>query len=598
MNNIIKFSLLYISLLGVIFLNSCSTISKEQIAIIYKQYFIEHSTLPNPADTGVYKTESLLYGGNYHPRRFEYSDKEIVTNTVDLSPYFDAKRDLLTYFGDYSGYKDSINEDHWGFNEKNAPVNGILWYPKEDNKSGKKYPLVVCMHGNHDAYDSSEFGYNYLGDHLASHGYIFASIDENYLNSRTDGRENDARAVLALEHIKAILEWNNDPDSKFYQKIDEDNIAIIGHSRGGEAAVTASAFNKLPEYPENGNVKWNYNFSIKAVVSIAPVEGQYRPSQRGITPEESDFLLLHGGADGDVSVNEGIRFLNRTKPDPGFEYYSFWIKGANHAQFNTDWSVDQDPFATLRADMITDLEQQQIARVTILSFLEASLKEHDAYRSFLRDYRIGKEWLPETLYLTTYRNSKGTIIADFEEDIKTDTLTNPNWRLTIGEFFLWREQMLAFDFQKNIYQKKLHLSKSHFENQESSALYLQWTKEKEGVLSFETDEGELPDTRGLAFDLAVLELPETDDIIDFTIIITTDSQVINLSLRDYYFLPQIPGTFIFSKGYSFPEMLQRIEIPFEKIQSVKSITFRFNKTSEGSILIDNILLLEEEKNEI
>ena len=294
----------------------------------------------------------------------------------------------------------------------------------------------------------------------------------------------------------------------------------------------------------------------------------------------------------------GIRFLNRTLPEPGNEYYSLWIKGANHAQFNTDWSVDQDPMATLRADMISDLEQQQIARVTILSFLEASLKNQAGYRSFLRDYRKGKKWLPTTLYLTTYRNSKGLMIANFDEDNKIETLTNPYWSSSVKGFLLWREQMLAFDSYKNIYETKLHLSKNHFENQESSALFLQWTEEEEGALLFENSMEEFPDAKGLAFDLAVLELPENDDIIDFTISITTDSEVINRSLSDFYYLPTIPGTFILPKGYSFPEMLQRIEIPFEENKSVKSIEFLFNKTPKGSVLIDNILLLEDEKNGI
>ncbi len=38
------------------------------------------------------------------------------------------------------------------------------------------------MHGNHAMSRPSEPGYAYLGEHLASQGYVVAAIDQNFLN--------------------------------------------------------------------------------------------------------------------------------------------------------------------------------------------------------------------------------------------------------------------------------------------------------------------------------------------------------------------------------------------------------------------------------
>ena len=44
------------------------------------------------------------------------------------------------------------------------------------------FPLVLIVHGNHLMNDYSDPGYEYLGRSLASKGYIFVSVDENFLN--------------------------------------------------------------------------------------------------------------------------------------------------------------------------------------------------------------------------------------------------------------------------------------------------------------------------------------------------------------------------------------------------------------------------------
>lgn len=84
--------------------------------------------------------------------------------------------------------------------QKDAPIAGKIWFPKE----AENCPVVFMAHGNHSITAESYRGYDYLGEYLASHGYVFVSVDENILNERSG--ENDARAVLLLENIGEILE--------------------------------------------------------------------------------------------------------------------------------------------------------------------------------------------------------------------------------------------------------------------------------------------------------------------------------------------------------------------------------------------------------
>jgi len=133
-----------------------------------------------------------------------------------------------------------------GFGPEALPLNGQVWMP---NGPGP-FPLVLIVHGNHESQDRSDGGYAYLGELLASHGIIAVSVDENFLNSSAlydlllfTGlqEENDARAFVLLEHMRLWYRWNTDPTHPFYGKIDFDNLGLIGHSRGGEAAAIAAA---------------------------------------------------------------------------------------------------------------------------------------------------------------------------------------------------------------------------------------------------------------------------------------------------------------------------------------------------------------------
>ena len=66
-----------------------------------------------------------------------------------------------------------LRQWYWGFDRTAFPLNAQVWFPEGEGP----FPLVLTVHGNHDMADYSEFGYAYLGDLLASRGYIFVSVD-------------------------------------------------------------------------------------------------------------------------------------------------------------------------------------------------------------------------------------------------------------------------------------------------------------------------------------------------------------------------------------------------------------------------------------
>src|SRR5690242_7050260 len=104
---------------------------------------------------------------------------------------------------DVSSY---FNSPDWSvpYTMNHVPLHGIVRYPKGNGP----FPLVLIVHGNHDPTVSSEQGYIYLLDLLASHGFISVSVDENFLNGGVWG-EMDARAIVLLRHLQRWRTWNS-----------------------------------------------------------------------------------------------------------------------------------------------------------------------------------------------------------------------------------------------------------------------------------------------------------------------------------------------------------------------------------------------------
>ena len=563
--------------------------------------------MPDPSQPGQYKVQTLFYGTGEDQQRPEYgSGVDIVTGSVDGSPFT-------------SGWS-SARIKYWGFGPDALPINGRVWYPDGVGP----FPLVLVVHGDHLMNEFSDPGYDYLGELLASRGFILASVDANFLNfGIPDGRpkdENDARGWLMLEHLRFWKAWNETPGNQFYQKVDMNNIAVMGHSRGGEAAPIAAAFNRLPYYPDDATVAFDYNYNIRSVVAIAPVSEEYKPRGQHLRLENVNYFVLQGSNDQQMLSFMGLNQYSRV----AFTDDNYWFKtalyvyGANHAQFNTVWITDQMvPSAWLfnQQAVMSIEEQKRIAEVYITAFLEATLRGKSGYIPLFRDYRAAPGWLPQTIYLNQFQDSTYQLVSTYEEDMNVETATMPGGVQSGQNLTIWREQ--AVELIASIVYGPI----------DNSAVYLGWNNEAaERIASYTIrlpDEGLALDASStLVFSLADANqdpTPRTASVneaatigksgsrepIDFTIEVTDRSgRAVQLPLSRFSYLqPQIVTTimkapFMNVAGPSPSEpVFQSFEFPLAAFVeadpafdpgNLTTIRFIFDRTPAGVIVLDDL----------
>ncbi len=401
---------------------------------------IQNIAAASPAETGTYTVKTLTYGSGKDLHRSEFAEGiTIKTDSVNGVPFLD----------NWEGFSGWYREKFWGFDAKSLPVNGYVWYPEGDGP----FPLALIVHGNHSMQDFSDVGYAYLGELLASRGIIFASVDENFLNFSwsdiPDGldEENDARGWMLLEHLRAWQSWNTDESNPFYKKIDTTKLALLGHSRGGEAVAHAALLNKMPYYYDDATIPLDFNYEIQSIVAIAPVDGQYEPGDARTTLKDINYLVLHGAQDGDVTSFAGSKQYERITFSDSTDYFKsgIYIQGANHGQFNTSWG-DNDTGGFMPTKLLNNTpllskeDQEKIAQVYISAFLETTLKDNTEYKPLFTDARKGKDWLPETIYLNQYEDASFEVVANFDEDFDVSTTTTEKGAISSEHLSVWREQ--------------------------------------------------------------------------------------------------------------------------------------------------------------
>ena len=563
--------------------------------------------MPDPSQPGQYEVRTLFYGSGQDRQRPEYGpDVDLVTGSVDGSPFT-------------SGWS-SARINYWGFGPDALPLNGRVWYPD----GAGPYPLALVVHGDHVMYEFSDPGYDYLGELLASRGFILVSVDANFLNTGIpEGHpedENDARGWLLLEHLRSWEAWNETPGHPFYQKVDMNNIAVIGHSRGGEAAAVAAAFNRLPYYPDDATVVFDYNYNIRSVVAIAPVFETYKPRGRHLPLENVNYFVLQGSNDQQILSFMGLNQYSRitfTDDDYWFKT-ALYIYGANHGQFNTVWITDQMRSATWLYNQQAVMpfeEQKRIAEVYITAFLEATLRGESGYIPLFRDYRVAPGWLPQTIYLNQFQDSTYQLVSTYEEDINVETTTMPGGVQSGQNLTVWREQ--AVELIASIAVGPI----------DTSAVYLGWNAEaSESVANYTIS---LPD-EGLALDASstlVFSLadahedptPDTNDAndaeskdesgsrvpIDLTVeVIDRSGQAAQLPLSSISYLqPQIVTTimkapFMNAAGPSPSEpVFQSFEFPLAAFveadpvfdpANLTTVRFIFDRTPAGVVVLDDL----------
>jgi dienelactone hydrolase len=551
----------------------------------------------DPSAIGQNEVQFLTYGSGKDKRRPEYNDQAaIITPTVDGALMLKS----------WTGLSGKLRTSYFGFDNTALPLNACVWYPK----GAGPFPLVLILHGNHLAQDYSERGYEYLGKLLASRGYIVASIDENFLNaSFTDfdiksvrrGElvdENAARGWLVLNHLQLWRQWNRDSSSRFFKAVDMDKIALIGHSCAGEAIFNATLFNKLPCFPDDANQLFDFNFNIRSCIAIAPTEGQYRAAGTPVPLTDVNYLVLQGSHDTEVSSYDGMNSYYRVKFSPNFKGFKagLYIHRANHGQFNSRWGKKESHTPGINkyslGQLMNEEDQQKIAKVYISAFLDATLKDVDSCRPLFMDYRVGRHWLPNEIYLNQFASAQTTPLASYDEDLDLSTTTLTGGRIQAKGLTTWREQgSTRTSGEINCRDVYIGWNISTANSQPSYTITLPDTI----VTS--------SDNRLLVFSLAAGSETSGKQPIDFSILLTDKlGSSISFPLSSCSYLqPRISKnftkfTFLHQHDKSEPVLgffyfdLSQImaKNPVFNAKELQKISFVFDKTPEGQIILDDV----------
>jgi len=228
-------------------------------------------------------------------------------------------------------------------------LRGSVFYPSKTSGIGKPFntrptkngsaPILFFAHGNHATFHDPKNrylelgfpfpnykpienykGYEYLQKILAGMGFIVVSIDFNQLASN-ESDNIKRRALLILEAIRHFQSLNLGPNPIFSNHVDFSRLGLMGHSRGGEAVLSAA------ESIIAGAVG---TVTVKAVVSLAPTDSGLTSGQ----PQNFAFMTILPAGDGDIVENNGARFYDKAIPSP--LKCQLYVHHACHNFFNTE----------------------------------------------------------------------------------------------------------------------------------------------------------------------------------------------------------------------------------------------------------------------
>ena len=128
------------------------------------------------------------------------------------------------------------------------------------------------------------------------------------------------RARVVNAHLERWL-WKALNDPIFANHVDLTRVALIGHSRGGEAVVKAYTYGTPA------------GTTVRAVASLSPTDAL------SLTLTGCAFLCVYGAVDGDLFTAEGFRIYDRADP-PKAQVFMY---GTTHNDMcdHVDWRTER-----------------------------------------------------------------------------------------------------------------------------------------------------------------------------------------------------------------------------------------------------------------
>lgn len=330
-------------------------------------YTIDEAAVPfdllSPGDASV---DFYTYGSGKDLKREAFGPSvDAVTESVDASEFIHRWK--------------NNREAFWGFTPENFPINGRVWLPEGEGP----FPVILMVHGNHTMEEYSTDGYDYLGQHLASKGFIFISVDEDFVNySYYSSQPNDnytLRTWLLLQHLVQLKDMNQTAGHFLQGKLDLTHVGLAGHSRGGQAVAMAADYMSFFE-DDLALIHALRGIYIESVLAISPTDKSVDDKRAQLV--DTSYMTIQGAQDADVYQFYGDKQYGRTTLNQSFSNMkaAIYIEKANHVHFNTSWghtdlSVPRGLILD-RKSLIADERQQQLAKIYATAFFERTLMQN------------------------------------------------------------------------------------------------------------------------------------------------------------------------------------------------------------------------------
>lgn len=307
---------------------------------------------PDPSARGPHETRVLHYGSGRGSTETAYANVDVTAPTTDLS-------------GILGGWGDQL-ASAWGFPADQVPLNGTVWRPAERGS----YPLVLIVHGNAPG-TGSELGFGYLGETLASRGYVVAAIDENFLNTgvlTSAAGLDTARTELVRRHLAQWAAWSTSSGTGPLDGLaDIGAVSLVGHSRGGEAVARAAAAGAPA------------GVVLRSVIALAPSDSTFAPDEPAVKLTGVDYLTVAGSYDADVMTFAGASQYARTTPGAGQVKAAVQLDRMNHTQFNSGWGRYDGALGLAQRFLATGPltapdDQRHAAQALVSGFLDLTVK--------------------------------------------------------------------------------------------------------------------------------------------------------------------------------------------------------------------------------
>ncbi|SCG54229.1 Alpha/beta hydrolase family protein [Micromonospora echinaurantiaca] len=282
-----------------------------------------------------------------------------------------------------------------------------------------RLPVAVILHGQSmpGRLIPSFNGYQKLQEELARHGIVSVSVDTNVANLFDSMIE--MRTQMVLGALDALRTLDANPSSSLHQRLDFDRVALMGHSRGGDAVVRAARRNSARPPATR--------YGIRAVCALAPTDLAFgKPEEVALGRADTPFFaVVYGARDGDVAGGRGARYYGGT----GFRHYDratcdkamVFIDNCNHNRFNSEWFKAADDAGLFPDRLLSDTDHEKLA---------------DEYIGGLFRWRLLGDAKPKGLFDGTATNTLGAgvslqwsfgsqiqVLDDMEDPVRPRTLT-------------------------------------------------------------------------------------------------------------------------------------------------------------------------------